>query len=232
MASAVLFDFYGTLARAVSWGAPVHELLPRTDERLEAEAYAAWQAEMYDGMEHMAYSSTRDDYLAWERERLRRLVLASGVEAGNVEEMVDELHLALGDFQLAAYDEVPEVLAELRRRGITVAVCSNWGWDLDQALKMAGLDGAADVVVTSAQAGVRKPHPRIFQLTLEACGVGPSDAVFAGDTWYPDVEGPLAAGMRPVHVWREEDLHVSSTPQPLPPGVHRVTDLRGLLDLT
>ena len=231
MASAVLFDFYGTLARAVSWGAPVHELLPRTDERLEAEAYAAWQAEMYDGMEHMAYSSTRDDYLAWERERLRRLVLASGVEAGNVEEMVDELHLALADFQLAAYDEVPGVLEELRRRGITVAVCSNWGWDLDQALKMAGLDGAADVVVTSAQAGVRKPHPRIFQLTLEACRVVASDALFVGDTWYPDVEGPLAAGMHPVHVWREEDLHVTGTPPPLPPGVHRVTDLRGLLDL-
>ncbi|MBA3268377.1 MAG: HAD family hydrolase [Acidimicrobiia bacterium] len=231
MASAVIFDFYGTLARAETWGSPAHEVLARRGHTLEMTAYEAWQAEMYDGMDHLAYSRTRDDYLAWERERLGRLMGATGVGAADVEEMVSELLVALGDFGLAAYDEVPFVLGELRRRGVTVAVCSNWGWDLDAALEMAGLGGVADVAVTSAQAGVRKPHPRIFELTIEACGISPGDALFVGDTWFPDVEGPLAAGMHPVHVWREHDDHVSGPPPPLPPGVHRVPDLRGVLDL-
>ncbi|MGI9023241.1 MAG: HAD family hydrolase [Acidimicrobiales bacterium] len=231
MASAVIFDFYGTLARAVSWGSPVHEVLARRGHVLEEAAYAAWQAEVYDGMDHLAHSGTRADYLAWEQDRLRRLVLGSNVGADDVEEMVAELHIALGDFHLAAYDEAPGVLEELRRRGVLVAVCSNWSWDLDQALESSGLGGTADVVVTSAQAGVRKPHPRIFDLTLVACGVAPSEVVFVGDTWFPDVEGPLAAGMRPVHVWRAQDDHVTGTPPPLPEGVHRVSDLRGVLDL-
>ncbi|MEN3315851.1 MAG: hypothetical protein V7605_2085 [Acidimicrobiaceae bacterium] len=231
MTRAVLFDFYGTLARAVSWGAPVHEVLAGRGHHLEPAAYEAWQAEVYDGMDHGEHSATRDDYLAWERDRLRRLARGSGVGDDDVEELAAELHVALGDFTLAAYDEVPLVLDELRRRDMLVAICSNWGWDLDRALGMAGLDGAADVVVTSAQAGVRKPHPRIFELAVERCGVAPGDAVFVGDTWHPDIEGSLAAGLRPVHVWRSDDDHVSGLPPPLPEGVHRVEDLRGLLDL-
>ena len=227
---AAIFDFYGTLARAVRWGPSVAEVFSRRGHRLDELAYAAWQAEVFDGMEHLAHSESRDLYLAWERERLRRLGTACGVGSDDVEELAGELHQAMQDFQLAAYDEAPGVLAELRRRGLVVAVCSNWTWDLDRALDQCGLADAADVVVTSAQAGVRKPHPRIFSLTLERCGVAPADAVFVGDTWYPDVEGALAAGLRPVHVWRPSEA-VDRDPGPLPAGVHRVTDLTGVLDL-
>ncbi len=231
MAHAVVFDFYGTLARAVSWGSPVNEILAQRGHRLEQAAYEAWQAEVFDGMDHLQHSATRDDYLAWERDRLRRLAQRSGVGADDIEELAAELHVALGNFRLAAYDEAPSVLDELRRRGLTVAVCSNWGWDLDQAMTMSGLDGIFDVVVTSAQVGVRKPHPRIFELTVERCGVAPGDTLFVGDTWYPDVEGARAAGLRPVHVWRPDDNHISGPPPDLTADVHRIDDLRGVLDL-
>src|SRR5436309_823923 len=83
----------------------------------------------------------------------------------------------------------------------SIAVCSNWDWHLDRAMAQAGLDGLVDVMVTSAQAGARKPHPRIFERTLEKCRVtDPAEVVFVGDSWGPDVEGPSAMGMRPVHV--------------------------------
>lgn len=228
---AAIFDFYGTLARAVTWGAPLGEVLAARGHRLEQAAYDAWQAEVYDGMDHVAHSASRDTYLAWERDRLRRLADASGVERDDVEELAADLHHAIRDFRLATYDEVPGVLESLRARGVTVAVCSNWTWDLDRALEQSGLGQAADVVVTSAQVGVRKPHPRIFEVTVAECGVSPADALFVGDTWYPDVEGALAVGLRPVHVWRSDDAHVGGTPPPLPPGVARVRDLRGVLEL-
>ncbi|HEX2192839.1 MAG TPA: HAD family hydrolase [Acidimicrobiales bacterium] len=231
MIRAAIFDFYGTLARAVSWGPDVASVLVGHGLRLDEAARAAWEAEMFDGMEHHEHSASRDHYLAWERERLRRLAQASGAGPDDVEPLAAELHAATRDFRMAAYDEVPAVLDELRDRGLVVAVCSNWTWDLQEALDQAGLGQAADVVVTSAQAGVRKPHPGIFTLTLERCAVDAAEAVFVGDTWFPDVEGALTAGLLPVHVWREGDPWAADPPPPLPDGVHRVSDLRGVLEL-
>jgi putative hydrolase of the HAD superfamily len=95
----------------------------------------------------------------------------------------------------------------------------------------AGLDGLVDVMVTSARAGARKPHPRIFRYTLDACGVDAADTVFVGDSWGPDVEGPAALGMRAVHVWRPEWDGEREPPPPVTDGVVRVPDLQGLLDL-
>ena len=56
----------------------------------------------------------------------------------------------------------PAVLRDLRGRGVALAICSNWDWDLHEAIESAGLTGAVDVVVSSAWVGARKPHPRIY----------------------------------------------------------------------
>ena len=232
MVSGVLFDFYGTLAHAVSWSPTLEELLARRGLHLDPDAYDRWHAEAADGLEHPHVSTDRDRYVAWERERLYRLVEGSGAAAADVAEVAGEIYTAMKTFTLEAYPEVPDVLTALRTRGIVVAVCSNWDWDLDRALEQAELDTLVDVAVTSAQAGARKPHPRIYRHTLERCGLEPEQALFVGDSWGPDVEGPLAAGLRPVHVWREGEPHTAAgPPPPLHGSVQRVRDLRGLLPL-
>lgn len=224
---AVLFDFYGTLARAVTWGPSLEEVLATRGFVLDPDALERWRAEAADGIDHGEHSVDRETYVAWERAPLRQLVDTCGAGA-DAEACVEALYAATKAYTLAAYDEVPEVLVTLRSAGITVAVCSNWDWDLDRALADTGLHGLVDVVVTSAQAGARKPHPRIYRQTLERCGVEPADAVFVGDTWGPDVEGPSAVGMRPVHVWRTDNGDREAPP---PGSVRRVADLRGVIDL-
>ncbi len=230
MTAAVLFDFYGTLARAIAWGTPPEEVMARFGLTVDPDARAEWAAQSGDGLEHLEHSVDRERYVAWELSRLCQLVERCGAAPADVEEVASQVYAALKTFTLAAYDEVPDVLRQLRERGVTVAVCSNWDWDLDHAMAQAGLDGLVDVAVTSAQAGARKPHPRIFRHTLERCGVGPDEAVFVGDSWHPDVEGPLAAGLRPVHLWRPDERE-SEEPPPLVDGVQRVADLRGVLEL-
>jgi len=220
---AVLLDFYGTLARAVSFGLTYEDVFASRGLRLDPSDWAGWDRQVYDGQEHVEQSRTRDTYVAWERERLHGVVASYG--ADDVEGLVDDLHAASKDFTLAAYDDVTPVLSDLRAQGLVVAVCSNWDWDLDRALDQAGLGGAADVVVTSARVGARKPHPRIFTETLRRCGVHASQALFVGDTWEPDVEGPTAMGMWAVHVCRDD--RPGPTPA-LPPGVRRISDLREL----
>jgi putative hydrolase of the HAD superfamily len=224
-----LFDFYGTLARAVAWGESHEQVFARHGQAFDERTWG-WNfvGEANDGDEHLEHSVDRAAYVAWERERLRRRARACGVGEDDLEALVADLHLASKTYTLKAYDEVADVLAELRRRGLTLAICSNWDWDIDRAVAGAGLDDLFDVVVTSARAGARKPHPRIFEHTLARCGVRPSQALFVGDTVGADVEGPLAMGMRALHVWRDDMV---GDPPPLPHAAARAPDLRAVLDL-
>ncbi len=225
----MLFDFYGTLARAVSWGDTHEQVFARHGLAFDVDRWG-WNfiGEANDGDQHQEHSVSREAYVAWEHQRLRRRAAACGVGDDDLDALVADLHTASKTYILKAYDEVSDVLAELRRRGLIVAICSNWDWDIDRAVAGAGLEGATDLVVTSAQAGARKPHPHIFGHTLERCGVGPSEALFVGDTMYADVEGPLAYGMAAVHVWRDDMV---GDPGPVPAGAVRVNDLGAVLDL-
>jgi putative hydrolase of the HAD superfamily len=234
----VLFDFYGTLARAVDWGETHEQIFARRGLNGPGAAWGSqWVGGAVDGEDHLEHSTSREAYTEWELERLRTRARACGVADDELEPLVADLHQATKTYTLAAYDEVPEVLAELRERGLVLAVCSNWDWDLERAVASVGLDVLVDAIVTSAQAGARKPHPRIFDHTLARCRLAPSEVLFVGDTWVPDVVGPLAAGMRPVHLWRpdqaERAREIGTEPlaPPLPDGAVRAADLRAVLDL-
>ena len=109
----------------------------------------------------------------------------------------------------------PTRCVPLRERGLQLAVCSNWDWDLEPAIAEAGLEDAFDLVVSSAWAGARKPHPRIFRHTLSLLELAPADVVFVGDTWGPDVEGPRAVGMCACYL--ERDGHWADTTLPTVP---------------
>jgi HAD superfamily hydrolase (TIGR01509 family) len=84
-------------------------------------------------------------------------------------------------------------LSALRRRGLALAVVSNWDIGLHEQLRGLGLDDL--VVVTSAEAGAPKPDPAVFVRALEALRVRPERALHIGDSEL-DEEGARAAGMQ------------------------------------
>jgi putative hydrolase of the HAD superfamily len=226
---AVIFDFYGTLARfADAEGAGYEAVLAAhgyTPERTVLDAYVS----RYDGVEHAVHSVNEHAYESWVRARLRDLVVACGVADSSVEDLVDALR-ASDRRPMVSYPEAATTLTALRRAGLAIGVCSNWGWELDEFLDEVGLLSLVDVGVTSARAGSRKPHPGIYASSVEALGVQAADVVFVGDSWGPDVQGPRRLGMTAVHVWREEERRPASPP-PLRPGDYRVGDLTGVLDI-
>lgn len=225
-AEAVIFDFYGTLARATAWDGP-QEVLARHGVTIPPATARALYSDDIDGTEHHAHSASREHYVAWQRARTERFLDRCAVPPALVATVVEEIRAANATRLIEAYAEVREVLGELRSAGVAVAICSNWDWDLAEAVDEAGLSGSVDLVVSSAWVGARKPHPLIYDRTLEKVGTDPSRTLFVGDTWGPDVEGPQAAGMAPVYVRRPGHWpdHTCPHPDPAATGVEVVSDL-------
>jgi putative hydrolase of the HAD superfamily len=98
-------------------------------------------------------------------------------------------------------------LRALQRTGVTLAIVSNSDGTLEERLAREGICQVGpgrgvpmSIVIDSAAVGVAKPDPAIFTIALEASGVPPEKVVHIGDTVGADVDGALAAGVRPVHL--------------------------------
>lgn len=101
-----------------------------------------------------------------------------------------------------AYDDVRPALGRLKARGLRIGLISNWDRRLKTIINGLGLDQFVEEVVSSAEVGLRKPDPRIFELACARMGVVPADAAHVGDHQYADIIGARAAGMRPVLIDR------------------------------
>ncbi len=227
----VLFDFYGTLAHATAW-LSVDVVLAEHGCRLPDDIRDRYWNQGLDGVEHLEHSTSREQYQAWQHQRLMAMLAETDVHPGEYEAILEKLRQGNEARVLEAYTEVAEVLRTLRDQGLALAVCSNWDWDLDDAVAEVGLAGAFDVVVSSAWAGARKPHPRIFEHTLAKLGEGPGDVAFVGDTWGPDVVGSQSMGMTPIYLRRDGHWPDTTAPHDLDAqGVTIGTDLRVVLEV-
>ena len=72
---------------------------------------------------------------------------------------------------------------ELRERGVRTALLTNnvREWEPLWRAKLPEIDEIFEVVVDSAFVGLRKPDPRIYELTLERLGVAAGECVFLDD---------------------------------------------------
>ncbi|MBA4370097.1 MAG: HAD family hydrolase [Coriobacteriaceae bacterium] len=101
-----------------------------------------------------------------------------------------------------AYDDVVPAFERLRARGLKTGLISNWDSRLSALVDGMGLGIMLDAVISSAEVGLHKPDPRIFELACERVGVAPAEAVHVGDHPYADVLGATTAGMAAVLVDR------------------------------
>ena len=232
MVKAVIFDFYNTLAETTDWGPSWEELVAELGYAMPADVRDRWWNDGIDGTEHDEHSISRDHYVAWQDSRVRSLLRQCGLPDAVQDVFIERVREIGAHNRISAYDDVEPALRQLRERGIALAICSNWDWDLHEAVESAGLTGSVDVVVSSAWVGARKAHPRIYSHTLEQLGVAAEDALFVGDTWTCDVDGPRRAGMRAVYLRRAHlgRDHTAPEPDGSASDVHHARDLRALAD--
>lgn len=104
------------------------------------------------------------------------------------------------------YDDVPEVLRELRRRGLKLGIVSNWDSRLRRIVGEIGLGALVDFVKISAEVGRRKPHRAIFEAALKEAGVRAEEALHVGDLETEDVKGAQGAGLGAVLIARHDGV--------------------------
>ncbi len=120
-----------------------------------------------------------------------------------------ETHLGLNSEQLASLkrdfwsgDQLDQELCDyvrgLRPRYRTAMLSNNWAPDGRAMAQKLGIADCFDVFVTSAEIGVMKPDPRIYQVALERLGMSPKEAVFVDD-FIENVEAARRMGMGAVH---------------------------------
>jgi HAD superfamily hydrolase (TIGR01509 family) len=67
-----------------------------------------------------------------------------------------------------------------------------------EKLLVCKLEGLVDFLLTSEEAGVKKPDPRLFLRALEQGNARCEETVVIGDSWELDVIGALRAGIRSI----------------------------------
>lgn len=102
----------------------------------------------------------------------------------------------------ALYDDVRPAFERMRDRGLRVGIISNWDSRLRSLLSGLGLDDVLCDVVSSADVGLHKPDPRIFELACRRMDVLPAESAHVGDHHYADILGASAVGMTAVMIDR------------------------------
>jgi epoxide hydrolase-like predicted phosphatase len=93
--------------------------------------------------------------------------------------------------------ELIAFIRSLRPRYKTGLISNAWD-GLRPYMEHENFIDAFDALTISAEVGVMKPDPAIFQLALEQLGVKPKEAVFVDD-FSENITGCEAIGMRGIH---------------------------------
>ena len=221
--STCIFDAYGTLfdvtaAARTAAAEPGREALAALWPRL-AEDWRRKQLE-YSWLRtvmgrHADFRTVTADALDWALE-------AAGLADAGLRDRLLALYR-----DLAAYPEVPAVLAALKRRGLATAILSNGSPDmLAAAVHSAGIGGLLDDVLSVESVGVFKPDPRVSGQVAERFGPAP-DAVLCVSANGWDAAGAAAYGFRTAWVNR---AHLPVDRLPARPH-HVVADLTPIPDL-
>jgi putative hydrolase of the HAD superfamily len=218
--SAVLLDALGTLVALEPPGPHLRqELADRFDievsEGQAADAIAAeisyYRAHLDEGVDGASLADLRGRCAEVVRAALPGSRALAGLSTAAVTDAL------LASIRFNAFDDAAPAIHAARSLGLRVVVASNWDVSLHGVLERVGLAPYLDGVVTSAQAGARKPARAVFERALALAGVGAARAIHVGDSLEEDVAGARACGIEPVFLSRDG--------RPAPPGVRVIGGL-------
>ena len=157
-----VFDAYGTLfdvsaaARAAASEPGALQIFGKWSQIAEA-----WRSKQLQYTWLRAITGAHADFWQVTQEALDWALEAVGLDNDEaLRQRLLELYL-----DLAAYPEVPEMLAELKQAGLRTAILSNGSPNmLERAVQAAGIGDFLDAVLSVETVGVFKPHASVYEL--------------------------------------------------------------------
>ena len=98
------------------------------------------------------------------------------------------------------YPDVVSTLTELKQRGYKLGVVANQKYGTEQRLKNWNLLQFFDFIAASAELGMAKPEPAIFEWALEQADCHPQNVVMVGDRLDNDMAPANRFGIHSVRL--------------------------------
>jgi 2-haloacid dehalogenase len=195
---ACVFDAYGTLFDFASAARACPNVPGEAAERLTA----LWRDKQVQYTWLRAAQGRHADFRQMTADALDFALETLGLEQPGLRGRLLDLYL-----RLAAFPEVPEVLARVRAAGLKTAILSNGTPAmLASAVAAARLDGCFDAVLSVEEVGAFKPDPRVYQLAVDRLGIPPAAIAFVSSNGW-DAHAASAFGMRVVWCNRYRQRH-------------------------
>ncbi len=123
---------------------------------------------------------------------------------------------AAGEKLWQPFDDAYRTLDELKARGYRIGLISNArdAANVERLIDQAQLRPWLDPIVISANAGVRKPNPRIFKIVLDYWQLPPNQVVMVGDMLGADILGAHNAGLRGIWAMMQTEREANATHLP------------------
>ncbi len=198
---AILFDLWGTLINSVDFD-------PRKGhaavlETCENPNRVTLDEVMDLGQRVVSATVAREEEVALEftQASLLRIVADAFSLRPRMSLQDSELTFWKASLQVSLVEGVSDLLREVEEYGMPMGVVSNSsfaGPTLEQELEVQGIRSHFRFVISSADYGVRKPDPLIFEVALRRLGMEPGQVWFAGDNVGYDIVGARRAGIFPV----------------------------------
>lgn len=126
---------------------------------------------------------------------------------GEKQQLATEIYERFGEAQnWQPYPDVLPTLKKLREAGFIIGLISNWDTRLTSLAIEIGLSPYLDFVISSANVGLLKPQPQIFNLALKRAGVKAQESLHVGDHYYADIMGARTVGITPVLLDRKGEI--------------------------
>lgn len=159
--------------------------------------------EVYVPVNHRYWKEYREGRISQSDLRFQRLqstfsTLGHSLEDGLLDKLSNDYIRYLPGYN-HLLNHAKEILSYLKLRYKLHIITNGFEEVQDKKLANAGIDIYFIHVVNSEMAGVKKPHPAIFEHALQKAGIQAENAVMVGDDLEADVIGALNTGMQAIH---------------------------------